>query len=76
MIKAAAQIKAIVGVKEYLFYLDNDSPPADAKEALFQFIKAIGQIEDNLKAQMEAAKAEEKAKSECVEKKCEPIEPE
>lgn len=44
------------------FLCENDTPLPSVKEMLFEFVKYIGQIEDNVKAQ-QAAAAEEAAKA-------------
>ena len=62
MIKTQVQFKGTSNGRESYWYLDNDCPIADTKEMLFQFQKAIGQIEDNIKAQLEAQKQAEEAK--------------
>jgi hypothetical protein len=58
MLKNLSQLKAVVNGKEYIYNCDIDAPLPDVKESLFQFQKYIGQIEDNIKAQMEAQAAE------------------
>ena len=68
MINVKAQLKVVLNGKEYFFYLDNDSPPQDAKEVLFQCLKVIGQYEDNMNSQKEALKQQAEAQS-----KVEPI---
>lgn len=51
MLKQISKFELKIGEKIYQFFLDSDSPLEHAKEALFQFQKLIGQIEDNVKAQ-------------------------
>ncbi len=60
MLKNLAQLEHIVENKVCRFICDNDTSIAAAKEALFQFSKYLGQIEDAAKAQQaqEAAKKE------------------
>lgn len=64
MLKTLAQLKCIVNGKECQFLCDNDMSVEAVKEALFQFQKYVGQIEDNAKSQKEAQEAAEKSKSE------------
>lgn len=51
MIKNITKFEFVIADKTYHFLCDMDSSILDAKEALFQFQKMIGQIEDNIKAQ-------------------------
>jgi hypothetical protein len=62
MLKNLSQLQCKVGEKHYQFSCDIDSSLTDVKEALFQFQKYIGTIEDNIKSQQEKMKAEEEAK--------------
>lgn len=78
MIKNVSKLEIKISEKIYQFFCDQDSPLAEAKEALFQFQKFVGQIEDAVKAQQEQAakeaeekEAAEKAKAE--EPKVEPL---
>lgn len=41
------RIETKIGEKMYQMICDHDSPITDAKEAIFQFIKHLGKIEDN-----------------------------
>jgi len=50
MLKNISKLELKVGEKVYQFLCDNDSPLNDVKEALFQFIKYCGQVEDQIKA--------------------------
>lgn len=59
MLKTVAQFECTVNDKTGRFILDQDTPTVVAKEMCFQFQKWIGQIEDNIKAQQDAAKAAE-----------------
>jgi len=58
MLKTKAELKVIVNGKEYTFYCDHDAPTPECKEALFQFGKFIGLIEDNERARLEAEKTQ------------------
>lgn len=57
MLKNISQLECKVGEKVYHFLCDMDSPLDHVKEAVLQFLKYIQQIEDQVKAQMEAQKA-------------------
>lgn len=61
MLKNIVKLEHIIEEKVGHFLCDNDTPIPAAKEMLLQFLKYIGQIEDNIKAQQEAAKAEKEA---------------
>lgn len=56
MLKNLSQLEHIVENKICRFICDNDTPIHFVKEALFQFQKYIGQIEDQAKQQQEAQK--------------------
>jgi hypothetical protein len=58
MLKNIIKLEMLVNGKPYQLLCDNDSPLEHVKEALFQFQKYIGQVEDNIKAQQQAAKSE------------------
>jgi hypothetical protein len=59
MLKNISQLHHLMENKLCVFQCDNDTPLPIVKEALFQFQKYIGQIEDQVKAQQEAAKAKQ-----------------
>jgi hypothetical protein len=59
MLKNIVKLEIMLADKIYQFLCDNDSPLEHIKEALFQCQKLIGQIEDNIKSQLEAKKAQE-----------------
>lgn len=61
MLKVIAKFEAVVNEKVGHFLLDQDTPLNVAKEMCFQFIKFLGQIEDEVKRKQEE---ETKAKSE------------
>lgn len=71
MLKNICRLEWKANGKDYHFLCDNDSPLGDAKEALFQFQKFMGQVEDQQKAQQEQAAKEAAAKA--AESKVEPI---
>ena len=68
MIKNLTQFEAKIGEKLYHLSCQQDAPIEDVKEALFRFLKYVGQIEDAIKAQQDAikAKSEEKEPNEKV----------
>lgn len=47
----AQKFELRIGKNSYHFFCDNDSPMHHVKEALFQFTKRVGQIEEALAAQ-------------------------
>lgn len=57
MLKNLSQLEVSIEGKSYRFHCDIDSPLAAVKEALFQFQKYIGQVEDQINSQKEAEKA-------------------
>ena len=74
MLKNKVQLEQIINDKPIQLVCDNDCPLECVKEALFQFQKYIGQIEDNVKAQQEKTKAEADAAAKTAEEpKIEPI---
>jgi hypothetical protein len=50
MLKNITQLEAKVGEKLYHLCCDQDSPIEHVKQALFQFTKYIGQVEDAVAA--------------------------
>lgn len=56
MIKNLSQIELLIENKICRFICDHDTSLVIVKEALFQFQKYIGQIEDAAKSQQEASK--------------------
>ena len=67
MLKNISQLESVIEGKVHHFLCDSDSPLTHVKEALFQFQKFVGQIEDNIKSQQEAAKAKEEADKAALE---------
>ena len=57
MLKNVSRLEHVVNDKFYHLLCDSDSPISDVKDALFQFLKYIGNVEDQIKA----AKAKEEA---------------
>lgn len=56
MLKQLTQFKSTIQGVENYFHFDCNCPTNIAKEALFECLKWIGQLEDMAKAQEEAAK--------------------
>ena len=63
MIKNIIRLEHVVGDKIFHFTCDNDSPIANIKDALIQFMKCIVEVEDNIKSQ-QAAQQEKAAQDE------------
>lgn len=59
MLKNLSQLEHIIENKICRFICDNDTPIHFVKEALFQFQKYIGHLEDQAKQQQEAQKQAE-----------------
>jgi len=58
MLKNISKLECVVNEKPYQLLCDMDSPLECVKEALFQFQKYIGQVEDQVKAQQEQQQQE------------------
>lgn len=63
MLKNVTKLEVKIDEKLYQLICDNESPIGHVKEALFQFMKIVAQVEDNIIA---ARKAEEEAKAQQV----------
>jgi len=61
MLKVQSQFESVVNGKVFRIYCDPDSPLGDAKEFGYQWLKFLGQIEDQNKATQEKAQAEQQA---------------
>ena len=61
MLKNITRLEVNINDKSYQFHCDMDSPLGDVKEALFQYQKYIGQVEDHVKKQLDEKKAKEEA---------------
>lgn len=59
MLKNLCQLECVIDNMSVRLLCDNNTPLPALKEALFQFQKYIGAIEDAAKAQQEQVKAEE-----------------
>lgn len=53
MLSNMTKLKCFVDGKEHIYYCDQDCNSFQVKEALFQFIKYIGQLEDNARIEAE-----------------------
>ena len=63
MIKALSKIEVVIENRSYQLLCDTDSPLAHVKDALFQFSKHVGVIEDHIaKLQQEQKEKEEASK--------------
>lgn len=60
MLKQICQLELVIAEKTCRFSCDNDTDINIIKEALFQFQKFIGSVEDIAKAKAEAEKSKEK----------------
>lgn len=65
MLKNLVQLEHKIGENVYHLFCDPNSPIPEIKEALFAFVKYVGQVEDQIKQQQaerqaEAPKEEEK----------------
>lgn len=61
MVKNFSQLHAQVDGKDFYLNAEYSSTFPQVKEALFQFQKSVGAIEDQIKAQQEQIEAEKKA---------------
>lgn len=50
MLKNVSRLEQKIGDRIYHLTCDTDSPLTDVKEVLFQFLKYVGHIEDQIKA--------------------------
>ncbi len=71
MLKNLSRLESVIGDKVGHFFVDNDTPISVVKEMMFQFLKYIGQIEDQIKASQEEKVSSEEKKSETEEPKTE-----
>ncbi len=67
MLKNCTRLECIVNDKTGHFYCDMDTPLLVVKEMIFQFQKYVGLIEDQIRAQEEAKKAQEAKEPEFIE---------
>lgn len=58
MHKNVTKLETKINGRDYLLYCEMDSPIPDAKEAVFHFIKYLGQVEDAIKKAQEAQEAQ------------------
>ena len=62
MLKNLAKLEVKIGERIFQMLVDQDSPLNEVKEAMFQFQKYLGQVEDALNAQAAKKAEEEKEK--------------
>lgn len=68
MLKNISQLEHKIEDRVYHLFADSNSPLNEVKEALFEFVKFVGKLEDNAKsAQAEQSKSEEKPADSVVE---------
>lgn len=58
MLKNISQIEFKIGEKIYHFTCDQDAPLEHVKEVLFQLLKFVGQIEDQIKSMQNHVQSE------------------
>lgn len=73
MLKNISRLECKVNEKDYQLFCDNDSPIEHVKEALFQFLKYIGQLEDQNKVMQEELKKKSEEEQKVEEPKVEVI---
>lgn len=73
MIKNTVKFEHTIEGKTGHFICDQDTPIPAAKDMLFQFLKYLGQIEDQIKSQQEQAQS--KVESMTTQDHCVGIEP-
>lgn len=61
MLSNLVKLEVKVGEKIFQFLSENDAPIEHVKEAIFQFQKYVGMIEDQIKTQQAKIEAEKKA---------------
>lgn len=74
MLTNLSQLSQTINGKLHQYFTANDASIVECKEFLFQCLKYVGQVEDNIKMMQEqqaAAEAEKKAKEESVAVPCE-----
>lgn len=74
MLKNLVGLECKIEERIVKFICDNDCPISHLKEALFQFQKYIGQIEDMAKAKQEQEKAPEPVVENKLEEEIKPVE--
>lgn len=61
MLTNLVKLEVKVGEKIFQFLSESDAPIEHVKEAVFQFQKYVGMIEDQIKAQLDKVEADKKA---------------
>jgi len=59
MLKNISKLECKVNERTFQFLCDSDSPLSEVKEALFQFMKFSGDVEDRVRSEQEALKIKE-----------------
>jgi hypothetical protein len=59
MLKNLSQLEHKIGSNVYSFLCDPNSPLNEVKDALLKFLTFVGQVEDQVKAQQDAAQKAE-----------------
>lgn len=67
MLKNISKLEVVIGEKVYQMICDSDSPLEHVKEALFQFQKYVGQVEDAIMAATAKAKKEQEQAAQAIE---------
>lgn len=67
MLSNLVKLEVKVGEKVFQFLSDHDAPLEHVKEAVFQFQKYVGIVEDQIKVQKEKLEAEKKSAEAPVE---------
>ena len=76
MLKNISKLECKVNDFDFVFLCDNDSPTTCVKEALLQFIKFVGNIEDQALAKKAAEEPTQCKSFPCESCECEEIQPE
>ncbi len=61
MMKNMVKLEHVIGDRVFHFLCDNDSPLNEVKDAVLEFLKYVGKIEDQVKAQQAQAEAQKAA---------------
>ena len=72
MLKNIVRLESIIQDRIGHFLLDNDCPIEIAEKMILEFLQYIGQIKANVKAQQDAAKAEQENKVEPLKEEPKP----
>jgi hypothetical protein len=67
MLKNIAKLEYTIGTRSYQLLCDSDSPTNELKEALCQFMKFVGYVEDQAAAKQQASQQEENTTTEGID---------